>query len=96
MKSVAFKPPGRGGRHDTFVAVSDNSFGKFGTAANYQQLLKTVGSPSTVALLNAVVADPVFDVYSLSTRLRFFDDGSSPIDLELDLEVGCLLVACIC
>lgn len=67
--------------------MSDNSFGKLQEATNYKELLNIVGSPSTIALLNAVVADPVFDVYSLSTRLRFFDDGSSPVNLELDFEV---------
>ncbi|KAH7106509.1 hypothetical protein BKA62DRAFT_687340 [Auriculariales sp. MPI-PUGE-AT-0066] len=86
IDSLEFTPPGRGGRHDAFVAVSDGSFGKLKTAANYDDLLKTVGSPAGLSLLNAVIADPVFDVYSLSTRLRFFDDSDGPINLELDIE----------
>ncbi|EGO00881.1 hypothetical protein SERLA73DRAFT_71853 [Serpula lacrymans var. lacrymans S7.3] len=87
LKNDVFKPENRGARHDALLVYSgDNSFTKLPDAKNPKQLLSSVGSPTTFAFLNARIADPVFDVYSWSTRLRFFDDSGVPVRLELDIE----------
>ncbi|TDL16731.1 hypothetical protein BD410DRAFT_844155 [Rickenella mellea] len=87
IKSISLTPPGQGGRHDAILsAIGVTSFNDIPDAKNVKDLLATVCANPAFAFYNAVVADPVFEVYSFTTRLRFFDNGTQPIQVELDIE----------
>ena len=49
--------------------------------------MQIVGNEDTLSIYNVIVADPIFEVYSLSTRLRFDNDGSEPVTLQIGVEV---------
>ncbi|TDL14744.1 hypothetical protein BD410DRAFT_832964 [Rickenella mellea] len=86
-KSISLTPPGQGGRHDAIIsAIGVTTFDDIPDAKNVADLLNTVDSNPALAFYNAIVADPVFDVYSFTTRLRFFDDSTKAIQVELDVE----------
>ncbi|TDL16741.1 hypothetical protein BD410DRAFT_844164 [Rickenella mellea] len=87
IKSIGLTPPGQGGRHEAIIsAIGLTAFDDIADSKNVTDLLATVDSNPALALYNAVVADPVFDVYSFTTRLRFFDDSTKVIQVELDVE----------
>ncbi|KAH7108498.1 hypothetical protein BKA62DRAFT_753168 [Auriculariales sp. MPI-PUGE-AT-0066] len=75
----------------SFLAVSDDSFGKLKPAKNYKELLSGVAVSPGIVLSNTHFADaytnhggPIF--YAFTTRLRFFDDSGKPTKLELSAE----------
>ncbi|TDL16739.1 hypothetical protein BD410DRAFT_831879 [Rickenella mellea] len=87
IKSISLTPPGQGGRHDAIIsAIGLTALNGIADAKNIADLLAIVDSNPALAFYNAVVADPVFDVYSFTTRLRFFDDSTTVIQVELDIE----------
>ncbi|TDL16745.1 hypothetical protein BD410DRAFT_613226 [Rickenella mellea] len=87
IKSISLTPAGRGGRHDAFISAIDlTEFTGITDAKNVTDLLATVDSNPAFAFYNAIIADPVFDVYNFTTRLRFFDDSAKLTQVELDIE----------
>jgi hypothetical protein len=56
-------------------------------AKNWKDLLKIVGDNNDLSLYNVTVADPVFEVYSHSTRLRFFHDTDESVTVNISIEV---------
>jgi len=53
---------------------------------NWKELAETVGQDEAFAASNIAFTDPNFEEYSLSTRLRFFDDSGKPVKLDIDIE----------
>jgi len=94
LESVSYRPAGEGGRHPTlFVRTEQLSPGENGSdpapvpsVKNWKDLFSTVGTDDSFAAYNVEIVDPIFTAYSLSTRLRFFDDSGSSTQLQIDVE----------
>lgn len=68
----------------------------FGHANNWKDMLKVISIEDSLSIYNVVVANPVFESYAHTTRLRFFDDSGKKVKVMISVEASIKYKQVIC